>query len=218
EADARHPLEVDLILLAVGSRPNMGDLALDRAGIAHTSTGITVDAELRTSLSHVFAIGDVIGPPMLAHKADYDGVIAARNAVGHAHLRANHRLIPRVTFSDPELASVGITEADAVSRGYQVAIGHCRFADLGMARAIGKTLGGVKIVVDAATRHMLGIHILGASADVLINEAALAMRYCRSVGALSEVATIHASPTLSQALTRAADDIDEVDTILDRAA
>ncbi len=218
DSEARHPVEVDLILLAAGSRPNTADLDLGRAGIAHTASGITVDAQLRTSVPHVYAIGDVIGPPMLAHKADYDGIVAARNAVGHAQMRANHKLVPRVTFSDPELASVGLTEAEASSRGYGVAVGRCRFADIGKAQAIGETLGGVKIVVDAATRHILGVHIFGAQADVLINEAVLAMRYCRSVGALSEVATMHASPTLSQALTRAADDVDDVDTIVGYAA
>jgi dihydrolipoamide dehydrogenase len=209
EAEARHPLEVDAILLCIGARPNLSDLGLDRAGVTYDATGIAVDAFLRTSSPHVWAVGDVIGAPMLAHKADYDGVIAARNAVGHASVRASHKLVPRVTFSDPELAGVGLTEAEAVSRGYEVAIGRCRFADIGKAHAIGETGGGVKLVVDAATRHILGVHILGPEANLMINEAALAMRYCRSVGALSEVATIHASPSLSQALSRAADNVDE---------
>jgi dihydrolipoamide dehydrogenase len=209
ESEARHPLEVDAILLCTGVKPNLGDLGLDRVGVGHDATGVAVDAFLKTSAPHVWAIGDVIGGPMLAHKADYDGVIAARNAVGHATVRASHKLVPRVTFSDPELASVGITEAEALSRGFRVAIGRCRFADVGKAHAIGETAGGVKLVVDAATRHILGVHIFGVEANLMINEAALAMRYCRSVGALSEVATIHASPTLSQALSRAADTVDD---------
>jgi dihydrolipoamide dehydrogenase len=209
EAEARHPLEVDAILLCAGVKPNLADLGLDRAGVSYDATGIAVDAFLRSSSPRVWAVGDVTGSPMLAHKADYDGVIAARNAVGHATVRAIHKVVPRVTFSDPELAGVGMTEADAVSRGFQVAIGRCRFSDIGKAHAIGETAGGVKLVVDGATRHILGVHIFGPDANLMINEAALAMRYCRSVGALSEVATIHAGPSLSQALSKAADHVDE---------
>jgi pyruvate/2-oxoglutarate dehydrogenase complex dihydrolipoamide dehydrogenase (E3) component len=209
ESEARHPLEVDAILLCAGSKPAISDMGLERVGVRHDATGITVDAFLHTSAPRVWAIGDAIGGPMLAHKADYDGIIAARNAIGHATVRASHKVIPRVTFSDPELASVGLTEAEARSHGFRVAVGRCRFTEIGKAHAIGETGGGVKLVVDAETRHILGVHILAPEANLMINEAALAMRYCRSVGALSEVATIHASPSLSQALSRAADLVDD---------
>lgn len=208
---SRLPLEVDTILLCIGARPALQDLGLDDAGIAYSETGITVDPHLRTSQPHIWAVGDVTGAPMLAHKAEYDGLVAARNALGHDSVRANHRLVPRVAFSDPELASVGLLEHEAAARGYQVAVGRYRFADLGKAHAIGQTAGQVKIVVDAQTRHILGVHILGADAGTLINEAALAMRYGRTVGCLTEIATIHASPTLSQALSRAAENVGSED-------
>jgi dihydrolipoamide dehydrogenase len=162
---------------------------------------ITVDKRLRTNVPGIYAIGDVAGQPMLAHKASREAEVVAEVIAGHK-AEFDVRCIPAVIFSDPEVASAGITADEAKQRGRQVKVGKFPFAALGRAIANADTDGFVKVVIDAGSKEVLGIHVVGNGASDVIAEAALAIE----MGALADdiSLTIHAHPTLPEAIMEAA--------------
>ncbi|GAB4588195.1 dihydrolipoyl dehydrogenase [Nocardia sp. IFM 10818] len=189
-------LDADVVLIGVGRRPNTADLGLDIAGIDTDARGfIPVDEQLRTSVEHVYAIGDVTGKALLAHVASHQGLTAADVIAGHpAHI--DYNVIPAATFTHPEIASVGLTEDAARAAGHEVITAKFPFAALGRSQTFGDTEGFMKIVAGARHREVLGVHIIGPSASDLITEGALAMALEATLDELAD--TIHAHPTLGE--------------------
>lgn len=199
-------LTCDRVLIAVGRRPCTENLGLEQAGVETDQRGfVRVDSSYQTTASGVYAIGDVIGGAMLAHKAEEEGIACVeRIATGHGHV--NYAAIPAVIYTAPEIASVGETEDSLKERGVGVKTGRFSFAANGRARAAGHTDGFVKIIADQVTDRVLGVHIIGAHAGELIAECAVAMEF----GASSEdiARCCHAHPTLSEAIREAALGVD----------
>jgi dihydrolipoamide dehydrogenase len=195
-------MDCDRVLLAVGRRPNTEGLGLESVGIQLDERGkIPVDERFQTTVSGIYAIGDVIAGPMLAHKAEEEGVAFAEMLVtGHGHV--DYGVIPGIVYTHPEIATVGRSEEDLQAAGVAYRKGVFPFMANGRARALGSTEGRVKILADATTDRVLGVHILGPHAGDLIAEAAAAMTF----GASSEdiARCCHAHPTLSEALKEAA--------------
>lgn len=202
EVENGEPIRCDKVLLAVGRLPNIEGLGLDEIGVGLDARGrIQVDENFQTNVPGVYAIGDCIPGPMLAHKASEEGVACVEKlATGYGHL--NYDTIAGVCYTHPEIASVGKTEDQLKEAGVQYRKGVFPFMAIGRARANGDTTGRVKILADAQTDRVLGVHILGAHAGELIHEAVAAMEF----GASSEdiARTCHAHPTLSEAIHEAA--------------
>lgn len=201
-ADGAAEERADLVLVAVGRRPYSEGLGLDAVGLKLDERGrIPVDAHFATSVPGVYAIGDVIPGPMLAHKAEEEGVAAVEHMAGlPGHV--NYDAIPTVVYTAPELASVGLSEEDAAQRQIAVKTGSFPYIANGRARAMGEIDGAVKVIADAATDRVLGVHILGPHASDVIAEAALAMEFSASAEDIGR--TVHAHPTLAEALKEAA--------------
>ncbi len=198
---AEKQIEADAILVTVGRRPNSEDLGLETAGVRVDGRGfIEVDSRRRTSAAGIYAIGDVVGNPMLAHKASSEGEVVAEVIAGHDVVFAP-RCIPAVVFTDPEIGAVGLSESEAWAQGRKTATGKYPFAGLGRALTTGETDGFVRVVIDAKTTEILGAQIVGPEASDLIAEAGLAIE----MGALAmDVSlTIHAHPTLAEAFMEA---------------
>jgi dihydrolipoamide dehydrogenase len=196
----------DRVLVAVGRAPNGNRLAADKAGVAVTERGfIEVDRQMRTNVPHIFAIGDVIGQPMLAHKATHEGKLAAEVAAGHKKEWVA-RVIPSVAYTDPEIAWVGVTEAEAKAKGLKVGVGRFPWAASGRAIGLGRTEGFTKLVFDEATHRILGGGIVGVHAGELIAEIALAIEMGCEVADIGH--TIHPHPTLSESVGMAAEVFD----------
>jgi len=195
-------MQVDKLIVAVGRRANTVNLLADDCGVQLDDHGrITVDAHCATAVDGVFAIGDAVRGPMLAHKASEEGVaVAERIAGGAGHV--NYATVPWVIYTAPEIAWVGRTEQELKAEGVATAAGSFPFAAIGRARAMEDTAGFAKIVADAATDRVLGAHIIGPHASELIAECVLAMEYHASAEDLAR--TIHAHPTLSEAVHEAA--------------
>jgi dihydrolipoamide dehydrogenase len=194
--------DCDVVLVAVGRRAYTGSLGLKEAGIETDERGrIRVQGHYETNVAGVYAIGDVIAGPMLAHKAEEEGIAAVERMAGVAgHL--NYAAIPAVVYTHPELASVGLSEEAAKAGGRTVKVGKFPFKANARARCNGETDGLAKIVADASTDEVLGIHIVGAGASELIAEAAIAVEY---VATSEDIArSVHAHPTLAEALKEAA--------------
>lgn len=190
-------VEVEEVLLAMGRTPNVDRLGLDAAGIAYSERGVEVDATMQTSVPHIFAVGDVTGIYPFTHAADYQARIAMHNAFStDAPIKADYRVMPWTTFTDPELARVGLTESEAIAGGYAVVSATVPFEDVARAIVADQGMGCVKLVVDRANHQILGGHILGAHAGELIAEVALAMRHRLPISAISD--TIHSYPTMSE--------------------
>jgi dihydrolipoamide dehydrogenase len=196
----------DRVLVAVGRRPYTADLGLESAGVALDARGhITVDHRFETSVPGVHAIGDVIAGPMLAHKAEDEGIACAELLAGRAG-HVNYDAIPSVVYTWPELAGVGKTEEKCHEAGRAVRIGRFPFMANGRARAAEERDGLVKIIADAGTDRVLGVHVLGPRASDLIAEAVLAMEFGGSAEDIAR--TCHAHPTFSEAVREAALDVD----------
>lgn len=198
-------LRADRVLVSVGRRPYTEGLGLDAIGVERDRKGfITVDAHWRSSVAGIYAIGDVIGGPMLAHKATEEGIALAEQLAGlPGHV--NYDAIPAVVYTAPEAASVGQTEEALKEAGIPYKVGRFPFNANSRARAKAQTDGLVKILADANTDRVLGVHILGPEAGSLIHEAVLAMEFS---GAADDIArTCHAHPTLPEALKEAAMDV-----------
>ena len=202
ELDGGEALEAERVLLAVGRIPNTEGLALDTLGIELDPRGrIPVDDRFATSAEGVYAIGDVIRGPMLAHKAEEEGVACVEHlATGHGHV--DYDAIPNVVYTSPEVASVGKTEEELKEAGREYRKGSFPFLANGRAKALGQTDGRVKILADAKTDRILGVHVLGPRAGDLIAEAAVAIAF----GASSEdlARACHAHPTLPEVMKEAA--------------
>lgn len=197
-------LKVDKILLTVGRRPNSDQLGLKKIGIKIDEKGfIATNAQRRTNISHIFAIGDIAGQPMLAHKASHEGVMVAEVISGQ-NRAYDAKTVPAVIFVDPEIASAGWTEEEAKANGHkELKVGKFPFAANGRAVSMMETDGFIKMIADAKTNILLGVHIVGPEASNLISEAALAIE----MGArLEDLAlTIHPHPTLGETMMEAAE-------------
>jgi len=190
------PQTFDRVLVAVGRQPNGGDLGADAAGVEVDERGfIRVDAQQRTHVGHIFAIGDVVGEPMLAHKATHEGVVAAEAIAGH-DVAFDARAIPAVAYTDPEVAWAGLTETRARAEGVEYEKAAFPWAASGRALANGRPDGITKLLVDPSTRRVLGAGVTGTGAGDLIAEAVLAIE----MGAVAEdvALAIHPHPTLSE--------------------
>jgi len=196
-------VEADLMLVSVGRRPVTSGLNLERVGVELDPKGyIKTDSRMQTNLNWVYAVGDVRGMPLLAHKAQKEGIVAAESMAGLPTV-AEWKTVPWTVFTDPEISGAGLTEKQALDAGYQVKKSRFPFAALGRAIAAGEPDGFVRVVSDAQTRVVLGVQIVGPEASDLISEAALAIE----MGAtLEDIAlTIHPHPTLPEALMEAAE-------------
>jgi len=198
-------IECDKILLTVGRRPNTANIGLEEVGVEVGEDGFVVtDEKLRTSVPGIYAIGDLVGQPMLAHKASMEGVIAADAINGGDRIR-DWRCVPAVVFTDPEISSVGLTEAQAVEAGHDVKVGRFPFIANGRALSLMETEGFVLVVGDRATDEVLGVHMVGPEVTELIGEAALAIEMKAKVSDITR--TIHAHPTLPETLFEAAEGV-----------
>jgi len=199
-------LVCDRVLVAVGRKPYTAGLGLEAAGISLDERGrIPVDEHLRTTAEGVWAVGDVVAGPMLAHKAEEEGIAAAETIAGKPG-HVNPATIPSIVYTDPELAGVGLTEEQAKAEKREVRVGRALFRANGRALGLGKTEGMVKLLADAKTDRLLGVHVLGPRASDLIAEAVLALEYHASAEDLAR--TMHAHPTLSEVVKEAALDAD----------
>ena len=194
--------ECDVVLVAVGRRPFTDGLGAREIGVAFDDRGrIKVDEHYATNVPGVYAIGDVIAGPMLAHKAEEEGVAAVELMAGQAG-HVNYDAVPNIVYTWPEFASVGMSEEQAQSQEIQFRVGSFPFIANGRARCMNETEGGVKILADANTDRVLGVHILGPNASDLIAEAALAMEFGASAEDIAR--SVHAHPTLAEAVKEAA--------------
>lgn len=202
EVEGREPIECDRVLVAVGRRPASADLGLDTVGLEVDARGrVPVDEQCRTGVNGLWAIGDLVRGPMLAHKASDEGVaVAELIATGYGHV--DYDLIPAVCYTTPEVAGVGQTEESLKEAGVPYRVGAFPFIASGRARSLDATDGQVKILAHAETDRILGVHILGPQAGELIAEATVAMAFGASSEDLARVC--HAHPTLAEAVHEAA--------------
>jgi dihydrolipoamide dehydrogenase len=202
QGGSREELKADVVLVAVGRRPYSEGLGLETAGVLVDNKGrIKVDQGFATNVKGIYAIGDVIAGPMLAHKASEEGVALAETLAGQRS-HVNYETIPAVIYTWPEVASVGRTEEDLAAAGIAYKLGKFPFTANARARANADTEGFVKIIADAKSDRVLGVHIIGPDAGTMIAEAALAMEYGASAEDIAR--TCHAHPTLNEAVKEAA--------------
>jgi dihydrolipoamide dehydrogenase len=196
-------LEVEKVLIAAGRAPNVEEIGLKEQGVQLTDRGfIKIDAKMATSAPGIYAIGDVAGPPMLAHKGSREGVTVAEVLAGKPTHGVNYGNIPSATYCHPEVASIGLTEQQCKEKKLDYKIGRFNFSANGRARTSGETEGFVKIIRDAKYGEILGAHIIGAHATELIHELAVARENEFTVEEVD--LAIHAHPTLSEAIAEAA--------------
>jgi dihydrolipoamide dehydrogenase len=195
-------LEVEVLLVAVGRAPVTEDCGLDKVGIKTDKGFVPVNGVMQTSVPNVYAVGDVVNTPMLAHIGSAEGILAVEHMHGDAVQPLNYDHTPSCTYCEPEVGSVGLTEAKAKERGYDVAVGKFSFMASGKARILGKAQGFVKVVRDRKYDEVLGVHIIGPHATDLIAEACVALRMEATAEELGRA--IHAHPTLAEAVMEAA--------------
>lgn len=199
-------LDCDYVLVSVGRRPNTKNLGAEKAGVKLDERGfVPTDPQQRTNIPSIYAIGDITRGPMLAHKASKQGIVAAEAIAGSKSAASDWATIPGVIFTDPEIATAGMTEAQAKEAGHAVKCATFNVAGLGRALAASETDGFYKIVSDSKTDRVLGIHILGPNASDLISEAVLAIEMGATVEDLALM--IHPHPTLSEGIMEAAEAI-----------
>ena len=198
----RETLEADRVLVSIGRRPLLTGIDVAGLGIATDKRGsIQVDSRMRTSVPNVYAIGDVVGGKLLAHKAEEEGVIAAEVIAGKPS-EMHYRSMPSVVYTWPEIATVGLAEHEVKGSGRKYTVGRFPFSANGRARTMGESSGFVKVIADAETDEMLGVHMLGPNVSELVAEIVLAFEYR---GASEDVGmTVHAHPTLSETVKEAA--------------
>ena len=191
----------DKVMVVVGRRPNSDQIGLETTGVKTDQGGfIQVDAQMQTNVPGIYAIGDIVGQPLLAHKASKQGTVAAEVIAGEASA-ADFKAIPGAIWTDPEIATVGLTETEAKKQGYEVIVGRFPFSALGRAVAVGETDGFIKVVADKKSEQILGVHMVGAEVTDLISEAALAIEMGATLDDLA--LTVHPHPTLPEALMEA---------------
>jgi len=200
---APEPKLYDRVLVAVGRSPNGGKINAEAAGVQVSERGfIAVDRQMRTNVPHIFAIGDLVGQPMLAHKATHEGKVAAEVAAGHKS-EFVARVIPSVAYTDPEIAWVGVSETEAKAKGLKVGVGKFPLAASGRAIGIGRTEGFTKLLFDEDSHKVIGAGIVGPNAGDLIAEVALAIEMGAEAADIG--LTIHPHPTLSESVAMAAE-------------
>jgi dihydrolipoamide dehydrogenase len=202
EGGEQQDLFAEMLLVAVGRAPSTEDLGLSELGIGLDRGYVEVNEFMQTSVPHIYAIGDVVQTPWLAHVASAEGILAVEHMAGKPARPLNYDRVPAVTYCHPEVASVGLTEARARERGYEVACGKFPFTALAKAAIVGKTEGFVKVVRETRYDELLGVHIIGPHATDLIAEACVALQIESTTEELFR--TVHAHPTLSEALAEAA--------------
>ncbi|MGB5344310.1 MAG: FAD-dependent oxidoreductase, partial [Thermoanaerobaculia bacterium] len=195
-------LTAEALLVAVGRAPVTSDLGLEALGIRLNRGYVEVNELMQTDVPHIYAIGDVVDTPWLAHVASAEGILVAEHLAGRHVRPIDYDRIPAVTYCEPEVASVGLTEAQAIERGYEVTTGKFPFTALAKAAIEGHTEGFVKIVRETRYDELLGVHIIGRHATELIAEACVALQVESTTEELFR--TIHAHPTLSEAVAEAA--------------
>ena len=195
-------LEAEILLSAAGRKPLLDGIGLEELGVARAGRFIQVDGMMRTNLPGLYAIGDIVPTAQLAHVASAEGIVAVEHIAGHQTYALNYDKIPSATYCHPEVASVGLSEAKALERGYDVKIGRFPWAALGKAQIIGETDGFVKVVAEAKYGELLGVHIIGPQATDLIHEACVALNCEATVEELFR--TVHAHPTLAEGVMEAA--------------
>lgn len=202
-SDGEETLDAEQVLMAIGFRPNSTNLGLERIGVSLAKNGaVEIDERMGTNVAGVWAIGDVTGKLMLAHVASAMGMICAENIVGMETTSLNYEMMPRATYSQPQVASFGLTEQQAQERGHEINVGRFPFQANGKALGINDYTGWVKLIVDAQYGEILGAHMIGPEVTELLPELTLAqMQECTS----QEIArNVHAHPTLSEVLMEAA--------------
>ena len=194
-------IEADRVLVAVGRRPNVEDLGLEAAGVRFDEAGIPVDAQMQTNVPGVYAVGDVTGGALLAHVAMRGGEVAVENALGHV-AAFDPKTVPWCVYTDPEVASVGLTGVQAREEGYDVRVGRFPLTASGRALTYGETAGFVKVVSEARFGEVLGLHIFAPHASEMIHEGGLALALEATLDEL--VTTVHGHPTLGETVREAA--------------
>ncbi|MFR9780741.1 dihydrolipoyl dehydrogenase [Micromonospora sp. MS34] len=192
-------LEADRVLQAIGFAPRVDDYGLEKTGVRLTERGaVDVDARCRTSVPHLFAIGDVTAKLMLAHAAEAMGIVAAETIAGAETMELDYTMIPRATYCQPQVASFGLTEAQARERGHDVRVAKFPFSANGKAHGLGDTVGFVKLISDARYGELLGGHLIGPDVTELLPELTLAQQWDLTVHELAR--NVHAHPTLGEAV------------------
>jgi dihydrolipoamide dehydrogenase len=186
--------------MAVGRRAFVDGLNIEAAGVIFDGTGIPVDNRFQTNVPNIYAIGDVLGGVMLAHVASHHGIACVESIVSGQPPK-HGSTVPDCIFIDPQIAYAGLTEEQALAKGHEVKVGKFNFVANGKALSMGETDGFVKVVADASTLQILGVHIMGPHASDLIHEASLALDHHMDVHGIGQ--SIHAHPTLSEALHEA---------------
>ncbi len=197
-------VDCEVVLVGVGRRPVLAGLGLEAVGVEFTKAGVTVNERMETSVPGIYAIGDLTGKFPLAHVASHQGIVAAENAMGHAS-KMSYRAVPAPVFTEPELATVGMTEAQAREAGHDVIVGTFPFRPLGKAMAIDQQDGLVKIVSERKYGEILGVHIVGPHASDMIHQAVAAIELESTVDEMKHM--IYAHPTLPEAIMEAALDV-----------
>ncbi len=200
--DGKRDLKGDVALMAIGVQGNVENMGLEDLGVAVDHGHIVVDKDYRTSVQGVYAIGDVIGPPWLAHVASAEGIHCVEAIAGKQPEAIDYSSIPGCTYCQPQIASVGLTEEKALAEGHELKIGRCQFRPLGKAMAIGESEGMVKLIFDAKYGELLGAHIMGSEATEMIAELVVAKKLETTGEQLFRIT--HAHPTLSEAVMEAA--------------
>jgi dihydrolipoamide dehydrogenase len=194
-------LEAEKVLVATGRKPNTSGIGLEDAGVKTERGFVIVNGKFQTSVENVWAIGDIIPAPQLAHAASAEGINAVERIAGLDPKPLNLDLIPGATYCEPQIASVGLTETEAVAKGHKVKTGMCRFSALAKAQIIGSPEGFVKVVADGETDKLLGLHIIGPDATEMIGEGVAALTAGMKIGDLSRA--VHPHPTLSEVVQEA---------------
>lgn len=202
--EGKKELKADVALMAVGVQGNVENMGLDDLGVKVEKSWIQVDDFGRTNVEGIYAIGDVAGPPWLAHVASREGIVCVEAIAGKKPQPIDYNNIPGCTYCQPQVASIGLTEERAKEEGYEIKVGRFPFSASGKARAIGETEGLVKLIFDAKYGELLGAHILGAEATEMIAELGVAKTLETTASGIYN--TIHAHPTLSEAIMEAAED------------
>lgn len=198
-------IEADIMLVAVGRRANIHDIGLEELGVAMDKGRILVNDYMETNVAGIYAIGDVVPGAQLAHLASAEAVCAVENIMG-IQSKMDYSSVPRGVFTDPEVSGVGLTEEEALAKGYNIKKGDFAFRALGKAQAMGEYFGKVKVIADEKTGKLIGASIIGPNATEIIHELAVGVRYGLTAEQLGRV--IHSHPTLSEAVMEALQDVD----------
>ncbi|GAA4709677.1 dihydrolipoyl dehydrogenase [Brevibacillus fulvus] len=205
-AEGEKAFSAEKLLVSVGRQANIENLGLEATEIQIDRGAIVVNEHFQTAEPHIYAVGDVIGGVQLAHVAAHEGLLAVEHMAGRQPQPMDYRQVPKCTYSRPEIASVGLTEAEAREQGYEIKTGKFSFKALGKALVLGENDGFVKLVVDARTNDLLGVHMIGPHVTDMISEAGLARLLDATPWEIGQ--TIHPHPTLSEAIAEAALDVD----------